>query len=112
MIKFKTVSKQVNLETRSIQAQQQREARFAYAQSNLNRNWDETIFSDEKTFRCGHITAGVWGWIGCGGPGELSIIDGRLNSELYVEILKDVLVPSVEICYGSMANVVFIQVFF
>lgn len=40
----------------------------------------------------------------------MTFVSGRLNSAAYCEILEDVLIPSVEICYGSMQNVIFMQV--
>ena len=80
------------------------------------------IFSDEKTFasnthgrlhcwrldntrydsqniyeeaRSGHITCNVWGWIHLYGVGELAHISRRFNAEEYLEILEEVMVPSV-----------------
>lgn len=118
--------------------QAQRDERIGYALQNLTRDWSNVIFSDEKTFqtdnhqklhvyrptntrfderyvqatqRSGRISAGVWGWISRDGPGEMSMISGRLNSVGYIELLEENLVPTVEICYGDLANVVFMQVF-
>lgn len=118
--------------------QEQREARVGYALENLTRDsWDNVIFSDEKTFqsdrhqrlhvyrpkncryddrfihetrRSGRISSGVWAWIGKDGPGEMTLISRRLNSVGYVEILEDVLKPTVEICYGGFQDMVFMQV--
>lgn len=115
----------------------QRMNRLIYAQQNQHRNWDNVIFSDEKTYqsdrhqkthcyrpdncryddeyiqptrRSGRISAGIWGWISRAGPGEMTFVTGRLNSVEYCEILSDVLIPTVEILYGSMQNVIFMQV--
>ncbi|KAJ6650176.1 Transposable element Tcb1 transposase [Pseudolycoriella hygida] len=114
----------------------QREERLGYALQNLTRDWSTVIFSDEKTFqsdglqrkrvyrpkntrfdkeyvlpvqRSGRICAGVWGWIGLHGPGELSMISGRLNSVGYVELLQENLTPTINICYGGLKNIVFMQ---
>lgn len=81
--------------------QDQREAHLGYALEHLTRdNWDDVIFTDEKTFvsdrhqkihlyrpdnlrydqryihetqRSVRISTGVWGWISKDGPGELAI---------------------------------------
>lgn len=117
----------------------QKQARLLYAQMNQHRNWDNVIFSDEKTFqsdrhqkthlyrpnnmryddryiqptqRSGRITAGIWGWISRAGPGEMTFVSGRLNSVQYCEILEDTLITPAEICFGSMLNMVFMQVNF
>lgn len=116
---------------------EQRQARLLYAQANLNRNWDNVIFSDEKTFqsdrhqqthlyrpancrydedyiqptqRSGRITAGVWGWISRAGPGELAFVSGRLNSVQYCDILEDVLITPAETYFDGIQNMVFMQV--
>lgn len=116
--------------------QAHREERLGYALENINRDWSNVIFSDEKTFqtdrhqrthlyrptntrfeeryiqpnrRSGRISCGVWGWIGRGGPGEMTMISGRLNSVGYVEILEEVLVPSLE-AHGDLQDFVFMQV--
>lgn len=116
---------------------QQCQNRLIYAHANQHRHWSNVIFSDEKTYqsdrhqkthlyrphntryddqyiqptrRSGRISAGIWGWISRAGPGEMTFVSGRLNSVAYCEILEEVLIPSVEICYGSMQNVIFMQV--
>lgn len=117
--------------------QAQRDERLGYALQNLTRDWSNVIFSDEKTFqsdnhqrlhlyrprnsrfderfiqptqRSGRISAGMWGWISVDGPGEMSMISGRLNSVGYMELLEDNLLRTVEISYGGLGNVVFMQV--
>lgn len=45
--------------------------------------------------RSGRISAGLWGWMAACGPGELIPIDERLTGQQYVEILDEVLIPSV-----------------
>lgn len=115
----------------------QRQERVGYALQNLTRDWSKVIFSDEKTFqsdlhprthvyrprncryderytkavqRSGRISAGLWGWISVDGPGEMSMISGRLNSAGYIELLEDNLRETIEISYGDLGNIVFMQV--
>lgn len=117
--------------------QAQKDERMGYALQNLTRDWTKVIFSDEKTFqsdrhqrthlyllpntryeerflqpiqRSGRISAGLWGWISIDGPGEMSMISGRMNSIGYVELLEQNLIPSIDISYGGLQNVVFMQV--
>lgn len=102
------------------------QARLNFAVANLHRDWSNVIFSDEKTFqtdrhqkmhvyrprnsrydqryiqpnqRSGRLTAGIWGWISSDGPGEMCFINRRLNSHGYIEILNDVLLPTLDISY-------------
>ncbi len=113
-----------------------REERLGYALENINTDWSNVVFSDEKTFqtdkhqrthlyrpvnsrfderyiqpnrRSGRVSCGLWGWICRGGPGEMTMISGRLNSVGYVEIMEQVLVPSLE-AYGNLQDFVFMQV--
>lgn len=99
--------------------QAQREERVGYDLENLTRDWSNVIFSDDKTFQTDrHQKAHVYrppncrydGWISRDGPAELSVISGRLNSVGYIELLEDNLVRTVDICYGGLQNVVFMQV--
>ncbi|KAJ6646540.1 Transposable element Tcb2 transposase [Pseudolycoriella hygida] len=114
----------------------QKVERVEYAEQHLHSDWSNVIFSDEKTFRSdnlgstivyrpintryderytqptqrsGRICAGVWGWISKHGPGELSMISGRLNSVGYVELLQENLLPTINISYGGLQNIVFMQ---
>lgn len=113
-----------------------KEERLGFALEHINTDWSRIIFSDEKTFqsdrhqkthlyrpnncrydeiylqanrRSGRISAGIWGWISESGPGEMCMIDGRLNSEKYVNILEEVLLPSLEIVHPG-ENMIFMQV--
>lgn len=114
-----------------------KEARMGYALENLTRDWSNVIFSDEKTYqtdrhqklhvyrpknsrfddryiqkcqRSGRITSGFWGWICRDGPGELVPIRRRLNSDGYLELLDEILKPTVEISFGGFKDMVFMQV--
>lgn len=40
-----------------------------------------------------------WGWMSSMGPGELVEVGGRMNSQKYLEILRDVMVPTVRVAY-------------
>lgn len=100
------------------------------------RNFKQIIFTDEKTFMSdeihhvrvwrqkkeryiqnhlckdsisGHISAGYWGWMGIGGPGEIVEIGGHFNQDTYLEILDEVFLPSVEAQYGDIENIVFMH---
>lgn len=116
----------------------QKEQRLGFALEHLNTDWSRIIFSDEKTFqtdrhqkthlyrpkncrydekylqpnrRSGRVSAGIWGWISESGPGEMCMIDGRLNSEKYVDILEGVLIPTLHIAYPRQ-DMIFMQVSF
>lgn len=97
--------------------------------------WNNIIFTDEKTFqstRNGPIrvyrppnsrfeeeyvnhAAGnrfgvnMWAWISALGPGVLWHIDGTLNSETYITILNDIMLPSVSLLYPNNRQFVFQQ---
>lgn len=108
--------------------QNQRDERMGYALQNLNRDWSNVIFSDEKVFqsdrhqrlhlyrprnsrfderytqaiqRSGRISAGLWGWISVDGIGEMSLITGRLNSIGYMDLLEGNLRQTIDISYGG-----------
>lgn len=99
-------------------------------------NFNKIVFMDEKTFLSdekhhvrvwrpkserynpahvckdlfsGHISAGYWGWMGIGGPGELVEIVGHFNQDIYLEILDEVFFPSYEAQYGNIENMVFMH---
>lgn len=96
--------------------------RCAFAELELNRNWDHVIFSDETCFssaefgpvlvyrprgtrydkryvgeraRSGRISVSCWGWISSDGAGVLHRIDGHLTSDQYLHILENIMIPSV-----------------
>ncbi|KAK3896200.1 hypothetical protein Pcinc_000122 [Petrolisthes cinctipes] len=58
----------------------------------------------------GHVTCNVWGWIGLNGVGEVTQIQGKFNADQYLEILEEVVLPSVR-CYAIPypENIVFMQ---
>lgn len=106
-------------------------ARLQFCEENYGRDWDKIIFSDEKTFKSfnaraaslwrppkerfnpryvqnirysGHLTCGVWGYITCGGPGELCPTSPRVDTEEYTSILEEVYLPSMQIIFGDAVN--------
>lgn len=116
----------------------ERRTRLRYVYENLDREWSNVIFSDVKeyTYRrqrsqlynpsnywCfnttiqptrgnGRTTERFWGWISQDGPGDIVSTPAISSSEKYCGLLENVLIPSVEICYGDMRNVVVMQVSF
>ena len=100
--------------------------RFAFAESNVDREWDRVIFTDESTFssandgpvlvyrpqgerynpqymstckRSGRVSVHCWGWISHEGAGVLHRIEGHLDGLQYQHILQNVMVPSVRMLY-------------
>lgn len=91
-----------------------RRARVQFAMQNLNRNWENVIFVDEKVFKSsyqkklplwrrngtryeprnvvqmqysGRITAGYFGFMSSFGPGELIRVSPHMNAEEYTGVL-------------------------
>ncbi|GBP00212.1 Transposable element Tc3 transposase [Eumeta japonica] len=118
--------------------QAHRDERISFALEYYNFDWENevVIFSDEKTFRSdrdgrkilwrrnneryheanvlpnrssGRISIGFWGWMSSMGPGEICEIHGRMNAEEYLDVLKNVLVPTVKVAYPDMRRVYFAQ---
>ncbi|CAF4090341.1 unnamed protein product [Rotaria magnacalcarata] len=99
--------------------------------------WAKVIFTDEKTFsseghskrhcwrlretryeeknicesqRSGRINVGMLGWISGLGIGELTEVNGRFTSEQYIEILEEVMLPSVRaMVVPEPENIYFVQ---
>jgi transposase len=118
---------------------EQAAARVEFCQLNLNRDWREVIFSDEKTFSSqdaplvlwrpnntrynsenviqtntsGRVSAGFWGWMHHAGPGEVvRVTPPRFNARKYMEVLEDILLPSLNILYPEAERngpLVFVQ---
>lgn len=102
-----------------------RAGRLRFANEYVNRDldfWAKVIFTDEKTFassthgrvhlwrlnqtrydrnnisevpKSGHITLNIWGWMSYYNIGETARIEGRFTGDQYVEILEEVMLPSV-----------------
>ena len=51
----------------------------------------------------------VWGCLGWEGVGRLAEVEGKMNSEQYVDILENTLLPSMEESGISLENVIFQQ---
>ncbi|KAF2902473.1 hypothetical protein ILUMI_03713 [Ignelater luminosus] len=105
------------------------------SEQNALRNWELAIFSHEKTFcssedytktpwrsvntryeiqhiqpkkRSGRISLGYWGWMSQAGPGELVQVNSHFSIHDYVEVLEDVILPSVSAFYPE-GQIVFVQ---
>ncbi|KAK4302568.1 hypothetical protein Pmani_025344 [Petrolisthes manimaculis] len=65
-----------------------RELRLQFAQ----RYDEENVY---QVARSGRVTCNVWGWIFLHGVGEVTEIEGRFTSDTYLEILEEVMLPSV-----------------
>lgn len=105
-----------------------RQARVRFAQQYLDFDWcnNIVIYTDEKSFKSdkdgrkilwrqlgrrydeccvlptrtsGRITLAYWGWMSSMGPGELIEISGRMKKETYLEVLRDVMLPTVRVAY-------------
>lgn len=97
---------------------------FALHQLNTAspEDWDRTIWTDKKVFcsaddrhkfvskpenhrfdpkyalpsgKSGRITCAVWGWISAHRPGELVEVSSHMDALEYIDILENVLLPSV-----------------
>lgn len=56
------------------------------------RSYERNAFPDA---RAGRPTCSVWGWVHRHGVGEVVAIDGKFSPDEYVEILEEVMLPSV-----------------
>ncbi|KAF2900334.1 hypothetical protein ILUMI_05852, partial [Ignelater luminosus] len=106
-----------------------RQRRLEFAEANLNRDWANVIFSDEKVFstdvgsrtplwrlpntryqpqnvlpskRSGRITLSLWSWMSSAGPGELVRTSPHMDSAEHIGILENTTLPSVRAVYGEM----------
>lgn len=105
-----------------------RQERIQFAQEYLEFDWlnNIVIFTNEKSFKSdkdgrkilwrrrgerydekcvlptrlsGRITLAYWGWMSSMGPGEIIEVNGRFNSDKYLEILRDTMLPTVRVAY-------------
>ncbi|KAF2890550.1 hypothetical protein ILUMI_15623, partial [Ignelater luminosus] len=110
--------------------------RLEFAEANLNRDWADVIFSDEKVFstdvgsriplwrlpntryqtqnvlpskRSGRITLSLWGWTSSAGPGELVRTSPHMDSAEYIGILENTMLSSFRAVYGEMNPIMFVQ---
>lgn len=103
---------------------------FALEQLNTAspEDWDRTIWTDEKVFcsaddrrhhvwrpdghrldpkyvlpsgQSGRITCAMWGWISAHCPGELVEVSSHMDAFEYIDILENVLLPSVRRVYSE-----------
>lgn len=102
--------------------------RVQFAEQYLNFDWcnNIVIYTDEKSFKSdkdgrkilwrkrgqrydeccvlptrtsGRITLAYWGWMSSMGPGEIVEVGGRMNSVKYLDILREVMLPTVRVAY-------------
>lgn len=114
-----------------------RDVRVQFAKKYLNFDWENSVvvFSDERSFksdkdgrkilwrrkgeRCheanflpcglsGQFTLRFWGWMSSMGPGELVEVETWQNSENYLDILENVMLPTVRIAYPH-EHIYFVQ---
>ena len=58
--------------------------------------------------RSGRLTVNMWAWISVGNPGVMCALEGRLNIEVYIDILERVMVHSVTAAFPNR-NFIFQQ---
>jgi hypothetical protein len=86
--------------------------------------WSRVVFSDEKVFQSsrngrirvyrprnsryvhnthnsGWFSVNIWSWISVGSPGVMLHVEERLNNDVYIRILENIMVPSVAIAYPN-----------
>ncbi|KAJ3615685.1 hypothetical protein MTP99_006731 [Tenebrio molitor] len=117
--------------------EQQKQSRIIFGLNYMYREpqfWNNVIFTDEKNFqsrnsgrirvyrpkntrfheryvtpstRSGRFSVNVWAWISQQGAGVAWRIDGILNGQKYLDILENVMLPTVSQLYGN--NFIFLQ---
>ncbi|KAF2883572.1 hypothetical protein ILUMI_22636 [Ignelater luminosus] len=58
--------------------------------------------------RRGRISSGYWGWMSSAGPGELARISPHFTAAEYVDVLENVMLPTVRAIYPDN-NIVFVH---
>jgi hypothetical protein len=58
--------------------------------------------------RSGRIAVNMWAWTSAVSPGLMLQVEGRLNSDVYINILEDVMLPSVSRVYPNQ-NFIYIS---
>ncbi|KAK3890934.1 hypothetical protein Pcinc_005101 [Petrolisthes cinctipes] len=106
-------------------SQANKESRLGFALQYLGAEvefWNTVIFTDEKCFtsvesgsricwrsvntrydakniqeqgKSGRVSLSFWGWMWANGPRELIKIEGRFTGQKYIDVLENVLIPSV-----------------
>jgi len=76
--------------------------------------WRETgtRFQPENVaerFHSGRKSVSVWGWMARGGVGHIQKIEGHLTAVQYVEILEEMMLPSVWERFPHQEEIVFVQ---
>ena len=65
---------------------------FVYRKNGTRFDADHIQIKDTS----GRMTVPVWGWFSAGGAGDFVRIAGKFNKEKYLEILQNVLLPSIQ----------------
>jgi hypothetical protein len=90
--------------------------------------WSRVLFSDEKVFQSsrngrirvyrprnsgfseryvhnthnsGQFSVNIWAWISVGSPVVMLHVEERLNNDVYIRILENIMAPSVAIAYTN-----------
>lgn len=98
-------------------SEKHKKERLSFAHDFLDFDWNTTIFSDERTFRLKNgkihlrrrdnidenvtpdtdsVKITVWGWMSAAGPGELVFMPPCTKSSSYIELLEDIMLPTVQ----------------
>lgn len=66
---------------------------------------------NKKNTESDRVMVNLWAWMCSGGPGELVYIPERSNGASYLELLRDVMVPTVRVVYPEveMPKIIFFQ---
>ncbi len=81
-----------------------KKARKQFAEDKQTMSWNHVLWSDEtKINLCGSdgVKHGggsvmVWGCMNAAGTGELPFIEGTMNANMYCDILKQSMIPSLQ----------------
>jgi len=94
--------------------------------------WNKVCFSDESTFECRYAErpriwqtigsppptrprtkhptkAMVWGMISCKGPSSLHVRDGIMNSEKYLDVIRNSAIPQIKKWFPRSKDFIFMQ---
>lgn len=114
-----------------------RHKRIEFCEQNMDLDWENVIFSDEKTFKTsvdtkqilwrpknarfnpkyvqsiqtsGRVSCGVWGFITAGGVGQLCRISPGFKSREYISVLDEQLLPALNAMFpGYVSEMKFMQ---
>ena len=58
-------------------------------------------YTSDLAFRSGRFAVNIWGWISAHGLGVCWQLEGRFNSENYLNVLEHIMLPSVRSIYPN-----------